>query len=389
MNNNPLRIVEIRHWLVFMPFRDTISWAAGARSGSTRLICEVTTAGGVKGYGETICLLDFVPVVFEKVVAPLAMGRSVADVERLSRHCEGVGYYHHRRAIMFSLCAMEMAMWDAFGKHLGQPLSALWGGTYRQRVELCAVAFITDPGALSDELAHYREQGFTSFKIKAGLSFKQDVALVECARSVLGPSANLRVDPNGTWTPGTARRMLDKLRPYDLQFIEQPLPVDDLIGHAELRKVSSTPICIDEGVYTLQDAMNAIRLGAADVILVDPHEAGGLWQCLKVAAVAEAAGIHVGMHSGGELGLSQAAYLHLAASIPNATIAIDTLYQHHVDDILPIRLTIVDGGAAVPDGPGLGVDVCVEKLKTYRVDEISSGYRDPARPDWFTEKPTY
>ena len=179
---------------------------------------------------------------------------------------------------------------------------------------------------------------------------EQDVALVAAARRALGPAANLRIDPNGAWTLGTAKRMLEKLRPYDLQYVEQPLPVDDMIGHAELRRSSPVPICLDEGAYTLQDTMNAIRLGAADVILVDPHEAGGLWQCLKTAAVAEAASIHVGMHSGGELGLTQAAYLHLAASMPNATIALDTQYQNHVDDILSERLVIEAGQMAVPIG---------------------------------------
>ena len=280
-------------------------------------------------------------------------------------------------------------MWDAFGRHLGQPLSALWGGVYRRRIDLCAVAFITDPNALARELKTYSAQGFASFKIKGGLDPEQDVALVAAARAAIGPSANLRVDPNGAWTPGTARRMIEKLRPFDLQYVEQPLPVDDMLGHAELRRFSPVPICLDEGVYTLQDAMNAIRLGAADVLLMDPHEAGGLWQCLKIAAVAEAAGIHVGMHSGGELGLSQAAYLHLAAAIPNATLGVDTIYQHHAGDILKERIAFRDGAALVPEGPGLGVEVCLDKLEEYRTEKIIGAYGDPDRPDWFTEKPAY
>ena len=145
MAEDPLRIVAIRHWIVFVPMRSPISWASGKRMGSTRLICEVTTAGGIKGYGETICLLDFVPVVFEKVVVPLAQGRSVADAERLTRHAEGAGYYHHRRALVFALSAIEMAMWDALGKHAGLPLHQMWGGRYRSRIDMCAYVFITDP----------------------------------------------------------------------------------------------------------------------------------------------------------------------------------------------------------------------------------------------------
>jgi glucarate dehydratase len=135
--------------------------------------------------------------------------------------------------------------------------------------------------------------------------------------------------------------------------------------------------------------MNAIQMGTADVILADPHEAGGLWQCLKIGAVCEAAGIHIGMHSGGELGLTQAAYLHLAASMPNAKIALDTIYHLHTDDILKNRITFETGYADVPKGPGLGVEIDLEKLEAYRTDTITSAYLNPDKPDWFSEKPEF
>ncbi|MEM7442663.1 MAG: mandelate racemase/muconate lactonizing enzyme family protein [Pseudomonadota bacterium] len=382
-------ITEIRHWIVHVPFKEAISWSSGKRAGSTRLICEVTTASGITGYGETICLLDFVPAVFNKLVVPLGLGRKVTDVERLTRAAEGAGYYHHKRALVFALSALEMAMWDARGKIAGLPLHEMWGGAYRSRIEMCAYVFISDPDKVADELRAYRDQGFTSFKLKVGLDPEQDVALVRKARETLGPSAQLRVDPNGAWTLATAKRMAAKLAPFDLQYIEQPLPVEDLAGSAQLAALSPVPICIDEGAYTLQETMAAIRMGAGEVILVDPHEAGGLWQCLKTGAVCEAASMHIGMHSGGELGLTQAAYLHLAASMPNAKIALDTLYQHHADDILTERIAFTDGRADVPTGPGLGVEVDLEKLERYETDVITSAYLDPDKPDWFAEKPAF
>lgn len=382
-------ITGIRHWVVHVPLTSAISWSSGKRSGSTRLICEITTAGGIKGYGETICLLDFVPPVFEKLVVPLGLGRRVADVERLTRAAEGAGYYHHKRALVFALSALEMAMWDARGKIAGLALHDMWGGAYRKQIEMCAYVYISDAEKVADELIEYKNQGFNSFKLKVGLDPEQDVALVRRAREVLGPSANLRVDPNGAWTPGTAKRMIAKLAPYDLQYIEQPLPIEDIAGAAQLKAFSPVPICIDEGAYTLQETMTAIRMGTADVILVDPHETGGLWQCLKAGAVCEAAGIHVGMHSGGELGLTQASYLHLAASMPNAKIALDTIYQHHADDILVDRIVFKNGHANVPTAPGLGVAVDLDKLEHYRTDKIISAYLNPDEPDWFAEKPAF
>ncbi len=384
-----LDITEIRHWIVHIPLSAPISWASGKRSGSTRLICEVTTENGVKGYGETICLLDFVEPVFRNLVKPLGLGRKVTDVERLTRAAEGAGYYHHKRALVFALSALEMAMWDARGKHAGLSLHEMWGGAYRDRIEMCAYVYISDPKDVADELIAYRDQGFSSFKLKVGLDPEQDIALVRTAREVLGPGANLRVDPNGAWTLATAKRMLTKLASYDLQYVEQPLPVEDLAGCAQLRASVSTPICIDEGAYTLQETMAVIRAGAADLVLVDPHEAGGLWACLKVGAVCESTGMHVGMHSGGEFGLTQAAYVHLAASMPNAKIALDTIYQHHADDILTERIRFADGHADLPTGPGLGVEVDLDKIEHYQTDRITSAYRNPDQPDWFAEKPAF
>ena len=384
-----LAIVGVRHWVVHVPLKQAISWASGTRSGSTRLVCEITTANGIKGYGETICLLDFVEPVFARVVKPLALRKSATDVERLTRHAEGAGYYHHKRALVFALSALEMAMWDALGRHVGLGLHCLWGGLYRQNIDMCAYVYLNDPQRVLAELADYRRQGFRSFKLKVGQDAQADVDLVTAARGFLGAGVHLRVDANGAWTLATARRMMERFRHLDLQYVEQPLPVEDMVGLAELRRASPVPICIDEGAYTLQETMTAIRLGAADVILVDPHEAGGLWQCLKIAAVAEAAGIHVGIHSGGELGLTQAANLHLAASVPNATIALDTIYQHHIDDIVTERIVFRNGQAEVPSGPGLGVEVDVDKLERYQTNEIKGAYLDAERPDWFAEKPAY
>ncbi len=389
MSRSALNIAEIRHWIVHIPLENPLTWASGKRTGSTRLICEITTENGIKGYGETICLLDFVPTVFEKVVMPLGLNRSVSDVERLHRHAEGAGYYHHKRALVFALSALEMAMWDALGKHAGLALYQLWGGLYRTQIDLCAYVYITDPTTVTEELLEYKSQGFRSFKLKVGLDPEQDVELIKVTRETLGPNVNLRADPNGAWTLGTARRMIKKLQPFDLQYIEQPLPVEDLVGLAELRKVSAIPICIDEGAYTIAETMQAIRLNAVDVVLVDPHETGGLWQCLKQGAIAESASIHVGVHSGGELGLTQAANLQLVASMPNASIAIDTIYQHHADDILKGRLVFKNGRASVPSGPGLGVEVNLDKLEQYKTDQIIGAYLDPDRPEWFAEKPVY
>ena len=174
-------------------------------------------------------------------------------------------------------------------------------------------------------------------------------------RAEIGADVPLRLDVNGAWTPGTAKRQCRRLLPYDPAYIEQPLELDDLAGHAALRAAQPVPIALDESAYTLQDVGNIVRMQAADVILLDPHEAGGLWETVKAAAIAESVGIPVTLHSGGELGFSQAAYLHLAASIPNLTLAIDNEITHLAGDVITTPFAVDRGTLAVPTGPGLGV----------------------------------
>jgi len=382
-------IADLRFWLIGVPLKAPILWASGARSRVTRLVVEVTTESGVKGYGETICLLDFIPTVLERVVAPLVKGRSVFDIERLHRHVLGAGYYHHQRAAIYAMAAAEMAMWDAVGKIVGQPLHRLWGGAFREEIEVVSYLFISSPEAIATAARADFDAGYRSFKIKIGLDPDQDIALVDAVRTELGPEAHIRADVNGAWTIGTARRMLERLRKYDLAYVEQPLEMTDLTGHAELRASQPVPIALDESAYTLQEVANIIQRRAADVVLLDPHQAGGMKPALKAAALCEGFGIPVGLHSGGELGLSQAGYLHLAAVCPNMTLAIDNELPYLADDILTGPFRIQNGRLPVPEAPGLGVEVDVDALERYRVDSIEGAYLDQSQPNWFPVKPAY
>jgi L-alanine-DL-glutamate epimerase-like enolase superfamily enzyme len=384
-----LTIVSIRRWLVRVPLKKSIEWGSGVRTGVTRVIVELKTAGGLSGWGESICLLDAIPAVLDKIVIPVAIGKTVDQAESLYRHVLGSGYYHHKRAAVMATCAVEMAMWDAFGKACGQPLHRLWGGTWRTRIEIAAYVFSNDPAKVAASARDFLDRGFTTFKLKIGYDEGSDIALTRAVREAIGFQVPLRLDVNGAWTPGTAKRQCAKLAGFDPAYIEQPLEHDDIDGHVALRASTSIPIALDETAYTLNDVGNIVRAGAADVILLDPHEAGGLWQCVKAAGAAESVGIPVTLHCGGELALSQAAYLHLAASIPNMTLAIDNEKDYLGGDISVTQSTIVDGRLDVPTAPGLGVDVDEDAVNRYAVDAITGAYLDPSRPGWFPMKPLY
>jgi L-rhamnonate dehydratase len=382
-----MRITDIEVIRVTVPFRSTYSWASGTRSGTSRIITVVHTDAGLTGVGETF-RLPFVDAVLDQLVQ-LVIGEEVHDLERIHRKILGAGYYHHHRAVVFASCGIEMALWDLIGKAADVPLYKLLGGGFRKRVEMIGYLFTQDPEALLRETRAYLDQGFRTIKIKIGTDPRQDVALVRLLRDELGYDFELRVDLNQAWTIGTAKRILRRLEPYDLQYAEQPLLLSELDASGDLRRMTSVPIALDESAYTTHEVLEIVRRKAADVILVDPHEAGGLLPCKKACAIAEAAGIPVGVHSASELGVSTAAYLHLAASTPNMLYAVDTQYQHLTDDVITRPFIFHEGALSVPEGPGLGVELDPSKVERYRTDELALPYLRQDDPGWFSNKPEY
>lgn len=388
MTDSPTRIVRITCQKVYVPFQHAVEWSAGTRPGMTRLVAQVETADGTVGLGETICLLEFIEPVFRLTLTPLALGEDACDIERLLRKVEGAGYYHHKRAMVMARAALEMACWDIIGKQARMPLHRLWGGRFRESVPIVGYIQSADPAQAAHEAAHYAQSGFITLKVKLGMGEALDIDLVRAAREGAGPNVKIRGDANGAWTVGTAKRQLRKLAPFDLEYVEQPLPLEDLAGHAHLRQACGIPIALDESAYTLQDVHAIIAAQAADVLVLDPHEAGGLIQARKQAAVAEAAGLPVTLHSGGELGVSMAAYLHFATSVPNLLPAIDCQYPNMSDDIITARHDFAGGTMAPPTGAGLGVTLR-ESLTHLVSTEIPNPYLDPRRPEWFATKPAY
>ncbi len=361
-----------------VPYTNGIEFSSTRREGATRLIVRLETEAGIVGWGETLCLLDFVRPVLVDVVIPHAIGLKVSQVERLAMLVSASGYYHHERAAVMALSAVELAMWDALGKTLGVPCYELWGGAVRQKVEISAYTMVKDLNTFREHIREMVARRYRTFKIKIGFGEEEDIALIRCAREAIGVGPMLRADVNSVWTIGTAKRILCKTAQCDLQYIEQPLPLSDLSGHAHLRQVQPVPVALDESAYTMGDVGAIIAAGAADALLLDPSEAGGVWEVRKQAAAAASAGLPVGLHSGGEIGPSLGAYLHLAASIPNMWLALDWSAEHLETALSPLDGYLpTEGYLEVPDKPGLGIEIDEALLTKYAVDQVPKSYLAP------------
>jgi L-alanine-DL-glutamate epimerase-like enolase superfamily enzyme len=205
--------------------------------------------------------------------------------------------------------------------------------------------------------------GFSCIYLKVGLDPTDDIQTVRALRDALGPDTRIRIDANEMWSPGMAVRVIRQLEDCDLEFVEQPVLRQDVEGLAAVRRRVRTPIAADQAARTVHDLLRVIRLDAADVVCSDPGSAGGIGAARKHAAIAEAAGLPMFVHSNVEIGIGTAAAAHLAAAFPNCSYPSQTEYQFvRHGDVLAEPLTLESGHLVVPEGPGLGVEVDAERV---------------------------
>jgi L-alanine-DL-glutamate epimerase-like enolase superfamily enzyme len=214
----------------------------------------------------------------------------------------------------------------------------------------------------------YVEMGFSTLKTKAGRDPGEDLAMVRGVRDAVGDRLQLRIDPNTGYSPEVCEQLAKDLEPYRLQYFEQPMPADLIDDSARIRKLTTTPLALNESVTTMRRVREILDKQAADFLLPDTYQCGGVWATKLVAEVAASAGVPGVVHCSHDLGPKTATMLHLAASTPNFPLANDCTYYGLVDDIITHPFEIERGRMSVPEAPGLGIEVDLAKVRKYQVD---------------------
>lgn len=361
------RIVGIDLTPVTIPFTGPEHWAFGDHDGMTSVIVELRTDSGVVGLGEILPAGPGPRALIAAVeeLEPLLVGQDARDVNRnVARMLYPGGWYMFERTGNLIVAGLEMAMWDVLGKSVGEPLHRLFGGAVRDRVPYVYYLQAGDSvAAMADEAADAVAAGFDSFFLKGGWDDERDVELVATLRERLGPRAKLRLDANEAWTVGTATRMLERLRPYDLEFVEQPVRMDDVDALVRLRQSSGVAIGANQSGWTAKRIFEIASRRAADVIVTDPHQEGGLGGLRKAIAICEVAGLPVAHHAFSGLTIAMTAALHVHAASANCTVAGQAYAPGFLTgDVTTSMFTVEAGSAAVPDGPGIGVELDRDRL---------------------------
>jgi L-alanine-DL-glutamate epimerase-like enolase superfamily enzyme len=331
-----------------------------AQTSKESLIVRLETDSGLIGWGETPD--DWVNKTYtgtpEEQLRKQVLGRDPFDLE---------AWYAKNTLGSYLASGVEMAMWDIIGKATGRPLYQLLGGAVRKKIELAACMGIKPYEEAKAIARSYVEMGFSTLKTKAGRDPQEDLEMVRGIRDGVGDKLKLRIDPNQGYAPEVAFPLARDLEKYHLEYFEQPMP-KGLIGEAaRLRRHSKTPIALNEAVTTLDVVLQILQLNAAEFLLPDTYQCSGILGVKKVAALAEGAGVPCIFHCSHDLGLKTAAMLHVVASTPAFSLANDCTYYGLEDDIIAPLHRIERGFMAVPEGPGLGVNVDEKKVEKYRV----------------------
>lgn len=330
-------------------------------------------AGGVTGYGQIRPLAPHhamsetyasMRTAICEVYGPQLIGRRVMDFEGNQALMTKLGPANYN-----ARAAVDHALYDLAGKLVGRPVYDLIGGLAQERIPLeWSVSMAKDPGKVkADALRAIEEFGIGVLCLKAGHpdGWQQDVENFRFIREAVGPDISLGMDPNTGWTVSSTLRILDALRDDRVDYIEQPLPREDLAGMAMIRaNANGVVLMADESVFSLQDAWAIAKAEAADVLCLKLYKHGGITQARKIAALAEAANLRINI--GGLAVYSQleaAAGAHFCASRPAAQVmpAAEFIFGLGVAGPDPLVLetgfVIEDGHVRPPSGPGLGITV--------------------------------
>jgi len=345
----------------------------GAHTESPFLIVRVHTDEGLEGLGEVSCTPlwsgeDQVSAAhfIANVLSPELVGQDPLARSRLTSRMDAVLANNP-----FTKAGIEMALWDIAGKAAGVPVHALLGGAVRDSIRTKYSVSGVEPVRAARIAAWAVGQGFTAMKVKVGMDPVTDLERVRAVRDAVGPDVLLGVDANGGWSPSTAVRLVPRLEAMGIAFIEQPVPVGDPRWLARVREAATVPVVADESMSMAADALALIVSDAADVFSIYVGMGGGLREAVAIATVAEAARLSCTIGSNLELGIGQAAMIHLAVSQPAIRpdiVPCDIISCFFYEgDIVREPLPVEGGTARRLDGPGLGVEFDPEAIERYRV----------------------
>jgi D-galactarolactone cycloisomerase len=380
-----MKITAVKVHVLKSPLAEPFAFSQGWVTQRSATLVEVETDAGLIGWGEAFAQglepPEIAAAAISHALNNLVVGANPLDTEVLwHRMYHATRDYGRKGSVVAAISAVDIALWDIAGKARNAPIHALLGGAFRDRVEPYATGFYRIRGQgeserLAEEAVRHHESGFRLMKVKLGYGVDDDLAcMAAIGRAIAGRGVTLMVDTNHAYGRAEALKLGRALADYDLRWYEEPVAPEDVRGYVEMRDKLTMPIAGGENEHTLFGFRDLFAAGALDVAQPDLGSCGGITAARHIVALAQAAGVAVNPHVWGSA-VAQAASLQVIAALPvphHSLFATEPVLEYdrssHPFRQHLIREPIVqrDGWVAIPNGPGLGIDVDRTVLERFR-----------------------
>lgn len=344
------------------------------------LAVKVHTDAGIVGVGE----VDSSSLVAQAIIeAPLShkicrglaecvIGQDPFEIDRLiHRMYEGAIFFGRQGAVIQAMSGIEIALWDIVGKATKRPVYQLLGGGFRKNFRAYASILFGDTPAETEEIGRKLVgQGYQAVKFgwgPMGQSEESDIAHVRAARKGIGPKTELMVDAGLCWDTATAIRRAQQFEEFNLTWLEEPLHPDNIQGYARLSARAPMRIAAGEEICDIKEFQQMMDIGGIDVAQVDVTRVGGLMRSKRIGWDSVERHRLCVNHSY-KTGINIAASLHFVAALPNTHYFEYCVEQGALRQTLTKqRFPVIDGNIAVPEEPGLGVELDEKVVEKFRV----------------------
>ncbi len=346
------------------------------------LVVEIVTDAGIVGWGDCYGPAAVSRAVIETLYKPALIGRDPFDVEVIWETLYNkIKDYGLSGMTISALSGVDIALWDIVGKAVGQPIHKLIGGCFRPKVQAYATGFYfrnfdkLDAEAVA-EARGYVDQGFRAIKMKIGLgNHRKDIARVEAVRKAVGDDIDIMVDANHSFTVPQAINLGRELERLGVSWFEEPVSPEDVDGYVEVTRALDIAIAGGENEFTKYGFRRIIAARSMDIVQPDVCAAGGITECKKIAALAQAAAIACVPHAWGTA-IGLAATIQFLASLPDTPMCLfpipplleyEQTFNPFRDQLAREPIGHEGGFVEVSTRPGLGIEVDRSILDKYRV----------------------
>jgi len=377
-----MKITDVIPYVLSTPLEEPFAFSQGWVGRRSAMVVEVKTDEGISGWGESLCHGLQPPEIaasfVESCFKPMLIGRDPFDVEVLWEETFNRTRPFGGGAAVNAISGVDVALWDVIGRSMDRPIHKLLGGAFRSELVPYATGFYRREGeghveAGVEEATRHLLEGFSAMKLKVGFGVETDIQYVHAVRDAVGPDARIMMDANCAYDAPAARRILLECEDARVHFFEEPLAPEDLEGYKSLRNLTDTYLAAGENLFGKAGYRRWISEGALDILQPDLCSSGGFTECKKIVAMAQAWNTSVVPHVWGS-GVGLAASLQLIATLPPTPLSLnpeepmleyDTSSHPFREDLIYGAISMRDGMVAVPQGPGIGVEVDRGVLERY------------------------